>query len=231
MRFETAGSGALARLQTDARLQTADDLAPGEVMLRAGRLRFAVELRRLVVTLADRDEVAWPVPDAGYGGHALVVSPDERYLALFLYSGQSEQGWELFELEPALRRLGGLPYIGGDGDPPRFSPDGRWLAMFVARGPTVRGTDDDFGDVHDPDAADLVEVDWAAVYIQRVPEGVIERYAVGATLPRSFDLDDLAAWTTADRMRFASADSLVLTLPAGGELVVTLPIDHIPVSR
>jgi hypothetical protein len=53
-----------------------------------------LEYGRAVITL--------PYPNAGYGGHELVRSPDGRHLAVFLYSGQSEQGWELFQLEPVL---------------------------------------------------------------------------------------------------------------------------------
>ena len=79
---------------------------------------------------------------------------------LHLFSGQGEFGWELFEL-PRLRRIGGLPYVRGEGHPPVFSADERWVATIS----TLRdiGPDDD-----DPDA---VEIDWAEVRLQPVAAG------------------------------------------------------------
>src|SRR5262245_14852795 len=113
---------------------------------RAGKLTFEVD-EELLLTLGDARAVL-SYPHLGFGGHALVVSADESYLALFLFSGQSEQGWELFEL-PSLKHLGGLPYSEGEGDAPRFSSDSKWLAMLVTVTPRLRGSEEYFEDVHD----------------------------------------------------------------------------------
>ncbi len=83
-----------------------------------------------------------PVPAGGSGGEELVVSLDERWGVLFHYSGQAEQGWELFALDP-LRHVGGTGgYVRGTGDAPRFSPDGNWLVMGGSVIPMVRGTEE-----------------------------------------------------------------------------------------
>ncbi len=80
-------------------------------------------------TSSELGQIFLPCPSHGYGGHELVVSPHGLYLALFLYSGQSEVGYELFALQPTLQHLGGLPYVFGEGEAPVFSADDRWLAM------------------------------------------------------------------------------------------------------
>jgi hypothetical protein len=83
-------------------------------------LKVNVYIAKTIDLVAEGRRVSLPYPASGYGGHELVVSPSDRYLALFLYSGQSEVGWELFEL-PGLRHIGRLPYIFGEGEPPVFS--------------------------------------------------------------------------------------------------------------
>jgi hypothetical protein len=71
------------------------------------------------------------LPAHGLRHLELVVSPDERNAALGMWSGQSEQGYVLFDLDP-LRVLAQLDYVFGEGDAPMFSPDGRWLVIFTA---------------------------------------------------------------------------------------------------
>src|SRR5262245_20710448 len=57
----------------------------------------------IVIDAADGQAVAHatiPSPADGLGGYELVLSAEERYLALFLFSGQSEVGYEVFSLRP-----------------------------------------------------------------------------------------------------------------------------------
>ncbi|MGE5184410.1 MAG: hypothetical protein ACM31C_20210 [Acidobacteriota bacterium] len=193
----------------------------GERQLRAGKLLFEVD-RELRLSLGLL-RATLPYPRHGYGGHALVVSPDERYLALHLYSGQSEEGWELFEL-PSLRHLASLPYFHGEGTGCRFSPGARWLATFTSTAPRVRDTGEYFEDVQDPDADDELVVDWAELRVQRVPDGPIERHTIGARVARSMDPDELSEWNTYDALSFAGDDAVALQMPWGDTLTVALPI-------
>ncbi len=124
-------------------------------------MQIEVEVAETIEVVANGSRVSIPIPSAGYGGHELVGSSSERFLALFLYSGQSEVGWELFELRPQLRHVGGLPYVFGEGHSPVFSPDERWLAMVS----TIR----DIGP--DDDDSDALEIDWAEVRLQPLPHG------------------------------------------------------------
>lgn len=175
-------------------------------------------------------EVVLPYPRLGYGGHELIVSPEEDHLALYLFSGQSEQGWELFSLVPELRHAGSLPYVEGEGDPPQFSPDGQWLAMLVAVAPRVRDTGDYFESTSDASAGDTVVVDWARLYVQHLPDRDIMSHAVGANVPRSLDPDDVCDWTTYDSMRFVTATTLELRMPWHERLVCSLPATGVPIA-
>lgn len=173
---------------------------------------------------AGPQRVDLPFPSAGYGGGELVVSPDQRHAALFVFSGQSEVGYELFALTPQLRHLGGLPYVHGEGDAPVFSPDGTWLAMVIACFPIVRGTETYAEDALDPDAEGTVLVDWAAIYTQRLPDGPIERVDIGTTISRSTDPDDLGEWELHGVVSFAAHGTLMIELPWGEALEVELPV-------
>lgn len=189
------------------------------------------EVRDSLVVSFDSSEtrgtIVLPYPHAGYGGHELVVSPDESHVALYLYSGQSEQGWELFSLSPELRHVGGLPYVNGEGDAPQFSPDGQWLAMCVAVERRVHGTDDDFEEVCDPDADDSVMVEWARLYVQHVSSTELSSQAVCVRVPRALDPDEVNEWATYDSMRFVSPTSLELTTPWQERIACSLPLSGI----
>jgi hypothetical protein len=92
------------------------------------------------------------------------------------------------------------PYFQGEGTGCLFSPGTRWLATFTTSQPTVRGSGEDFEEIQDPDVDDEVCVDWAALRLQRVPQGPVEVHPVGAVVPRSMDVDELVAWNTYDAL-------------------------------
>lgn len=167
----------------------------------------------------DGDVIRLPYPTAGYGGSELVVSVDERLAAMFIYSGQNEQGWELFSLAP-LRHLGGLPYVIGTGGAPTFSPDSAWLAMFVAVDPTIRGTGEYAEEVLGAEDDSVVIVDWGRIYLQAMPDGAIQEVPVGTSVPRSTSFDHVLEWRSFDTVVWTDG-ALVLELP-GGPVVVPL---------
>lgn len=169
-----------------------------------------------------RQQVVLPVPSSGYGGSELVVSPDQRWAALFIYSGQSEQGYELFALEPTLVHVGGLPYVQGEGTVPVFSPDSRWLAMVMTTGPRVRGTGEYAEEVLGDGEGDVL-IDWATVHVQRMPDGPIISVVLGTPVSRATNYEDVAEWTLHDAITFTAKDRLAIELPWGDHVEVAAP--------
>lgn len=183
----------------------------------------------ILVTLAHgaghADQVVrLPSPAEGLEGLELVVSPDERYACLLVYSGQSHQGWELFELEPTLSHVSSLPYVPGEGLAPVFSPDSRYLAMIVTTGRSERGTGEDAENLLDPEGKGEVLIDWAMLYTQRVPSGVVEASPVGTWVKRSIEAGELLGWDLYESLRFTGKHRLVLPLPWGTTLELGLPL-------
>jgi hypothetical protein len=112
---------------------------------------------------------AIPYPWHGYGGHELLLSAKERYLAMFLYSGQSEVGYELFCFRPRLQHVCSFGYVFGEGFGPAFSSDERWIGLAWATNPTIDLDDEGLGG-KDSTTAESV-VDWAQLRIQELPDG------------------------------------------------------------
>lgn len=199
------------------------------VALRSGKLVRCGYDNEIVVTLGgagQADEVVrLPSPEAGLGGLELVVSPDERYAALLVYSGDVEMGWELFELAPTLRRVSGLPYVQGEGLAPVFSPDSHYLAMVLTTGARERGTGKAAEKLLRPEAKGEVLLDWAMLYVQRVPDGAVEASPVGTWVKRSMEADEVLGWDLYESLRFSGGKHrLVLPLPWGGVLELGIPL-------
>jgi len=148
-----------------------------------------------------------------------------EFAAFFHYDGQGAQGYEVFELQPTPAHLGGLPETLGESDAPVFSPDGRWLVMFSREHTAmVRGTDTSFEEVWDPEDDTPVLVDWAELFVQKLPGADIDRVRVGVEIPRSRDYEqEVSQWATYEAVRFDSADVVTLVMPWGEELRVPLP--------
>lgn len=210
------------------------------VQLRSGvRLHCSIE-RSCAWLQVERPEGSSKVVVAewrgGIGGVELVVSPDERFLAVFLYSGQSSQGYELFSLEPVVR-VGGLPETLGHGSAPGFSSDGGHLVSLIDVVPRLRATGAFFEDCQDDTSNERAVVDLAQLFVHRLSSPtVVQRFAVGVELPLSTDLDALLDWDRYDAVGFVGAD-LTLRLPSGAGLTSEVhrfplpPIGDITVSQ
>lgn len=172
----------------------------------------------------DDERVTLSYPEGGLGGGELVVAPDGRHAALWIYSGQSEVGYELFSLVPALRHLGGLPYVLGEGAAPVWSPDSRFLAMLVGTSPAVHGSGASVEDLLDPHAQGELDVDIAELVVQDVTAGTPPaRATIHARIPASLDPDVFAEWTFYDPVRFAGDARVGFSVPWGAEVEVDLP--------
>lgn len=201
-----------------------------QVALRSGHtLTCGIDRNRgtywVALDGADRQRIEQPIMRAGIGGVELVVSPDERYAALFVYSGQSEQGYDLFELAPKLRQLDGLAYVPGEGLAPFFAPDSRRVAMAITQTRMIRGTEEYAEELLDPDADpdEEILVDWAALYVQDLPAGTPRRTPIGTDVPASADIDDIEEWNLYEPSRFVGPDRIRIPLPWGTHLDVALP--------
>lgn len=170
-----------------------------------------------------RQQVVLPVPSSGYGGSELVVSPDQRWAALFIYSGQSEAGYELFALEPALAHVGQLPYVRGEGTVPVFSPDSQWLVMVTTNQRRVRGTGEYAEEVLGEGEGEVL-IDWATVHVQRVTDGPVVSTAIGTPVPRATSYDEVAEWTLDNATTFPSNDRIAIQLPWGERIEIALPL-------
>lgn len=193
----------------------------GEHRLSSGRtLAFAVGVAGGCLALGD-DVLRFLPPPGGVGGASLVVSPDERHAALWVYTGQAEQEHRLFALMPfALVRA--VAQYRGMSDAPVFSPDGRWLVTFVATEPRVRATGDHYEDAFAEDATDEVVVDFATLLVQAVPGGEVRERAVGVTVLRSCDPDIVTGWHTHGGLAMLDTSTALLRLPSGEQLAVDL---------
>ena len=54
-------------------------------------------------------EAIIPYPGHGLAGGHFIVSPSERFAVLSMFSGQSEEGYELFRIDDSVSRVSGLP--------------------------------------------------------------------------------------------------------------------------
>lgn len=126
-----------------------------------------------------------PYPRAGYGGHELVLSSEHRYLAMFLYSGQSEVGYEVFTFRPELRHVLSFPYEYGEGLGPAISPDEKLIGLAWATNPELDLTElEGLEDAAETDE-ELI-VDWARLRVQELPNGKASTCNIEVAVPIGF---------------------------------------------
>ena len=184
-----------------------------------------------VVVEAPKGEVlartAIPYPTAGCGGYEILLSAKERYLAMFLYSGQSEVGYELFYFRPYLQHIFSFGYVFGEGTGPVFSSDERWLALAWATNPELCLLDE--GVEHLPTGERLV--DWVTLRIRELPDGSVTscsfRVRVGPGFPvegdESFYPESLEIAGKEARFQTGWGEPVLAPLPLPRLLVIPGP--------
>jgi hypothetical protein len=172
---------------------------------------------------------AIPYPRHGYGGHELLLSPDERYLALWLYSGQSEIGYELFAF-PRLEHLHSFGYVLGEGNGPAFSPDDRFLALAWSTNPGLVLVDLPDMPAHPGVSPHPITIEWAQLRLHDLVDDTATTCTISVDLPAGFPVEtDDSYWPehlalTADEIRFHAWNDLVrIPLPLPPTITICGP--------
>lgn len=204
-----------------------------EEMETASGARLRVETRGALEVISERagesERVRLPYPQSGYGGHEIVLSAAERFLAVFLWSGQSEVGYELFAYRPTLAHIGSFPYTYGIGLGPVFSSDERLLAMAWT---TNSG-------LHVEDEVELLggcttkpcTLPWASVRVQPLPDGPPRTCHIEVKIPAGFpsetddryDALDLVVTQHEVRLRAGWGTAIHIPLPLPPRVVIDGP--------
>ena len=160
---------------------------------------------------------------SGVGGLELSITASGRHGSLWIYSGQSEEGFLLFSL-PGLATLASLPYVAGESATPcLFSPDEQYLALVLEPFAYWWAGDGDHADADTP--AKGGPVHWATLYLQEVGEqGRCTEHKIFVDLPRGWvPNEDLQAASWPRNVRFKDAQHLVFNPPWGGECRIPVP--------
>jgi hypothetical protein len=165
-------------------------------------------------SLSTRSSVRLAYPNAGYGGSAASISPRALYAAAMLYSGQSEVGYELFALDPAIQRLAGMPYVPGECDltAPAFSPDERFAALAVEHSSWWFDEDAPSDDPDaESDAARGGITIWSTLFVHELGHPSPMEFALVVDLPRGWCPSGDGTWPR--RLRFSGPTTLILGVP------------------
>ncbi|MFO0596342.1 MAG: hypothetical protein U0228_13585 [Myxococcaceae bacterium] len=190
---------------------------------RGARVRLEIDAGRTMSVVVDgggepRKRVSIPYPSAGYGGHELLLSSNERYLVLWLYSGQSQIGFELFTFAPVLKHVASLPYVLGEGLGPAFSADERYLAVASATNSSLN--------LEEVCEADVTQepcvIAWADVHARALPDGVEERCRVDVRIPAGFPCEGDVSYYPTDLS--VAADEVAFRTGWGVQVRIPLPL-------
>lgn len=133
-----------------------------------------------------RSHLTLPFPSGGYGGAALSVSPRRGFAAALLHSGQGNVWYELFELTPKLRHIGGVDemHVCCDHEPMAFSLDERVVAIAVCEELWWVDPDDEDPDWDTPSGGGMVEM--GTLLVHRLGALSPSRHPLRVDLPRGW---------------------------------------------
>ena len=173
--------------------------------------------------LSSRQSVTLPYPRSGYGGSALSISASDRYGAAMIYSGQSEVGYELFVLKPAIQHLGGLASVPGECDdtPPAFSPDERLVALAVEHNYWWVDPSDPEPDWDTPAKGGLAR--WSTLYVHDLSQRSRSEFPISVDLRTGWFPQGDGTWPR--RLRFVGPRTLAVGVPwAAVEFTFDIPV-------
>lgn len=158
-------------------------------------------------------EAALPYPGGGLSGGYLLVSPTERYVLVAMFSGQSEDGFELFERGTVLKRVFGQEYVAGEASSYAFSDDESVLIMAVPAActdwwsPWKEGAVEAAGDGR-------VRFRFGEIRVFRVPSGERSVHRLWVTVPPGWEPDD-DTYDPFLKPELGPEPSLALSMPWG----------------
>jgi hypothetical protein len=85
-----------------------------EVELSETRGTMSATTVRLTTKGRTVAEARLPYPDRGLAGGRIILSPSEHFAVVSMFSGQSEEGYELFRVDTGLERVASMGYQPGE---------------------------------------------------------------------------------------------------------------------
>jgi hypothetical protein len=165
-------------------------------------------------------------PELGYGGHEVVVSEDRRFAALYMYSGQNDEGWELFRLSPSLEHIGSVPYFFGLSEGVLFSPDGRFVVCASAGEMNYTAPDGTVLAEAETDPDVRVSSAWvlecAQLHVQELETRAVRCIPICVRLPAGYEEEPLD-WEPPTELRFKPDGSLSFLAGWGKRVKIRMP--------
>ena len=162
-----------------------------------------------------------PMPNAGFGGGDLRLSPTERYVVLSIHSGQSEEGYALIDID-AFSLVGRQAYRVGGAASYGFSLDAEVLVMALPR--TLAEW---WSPWKDEDAADQqpasVSFHFGELAVHHIATGEVSYHPIDVEVPRDW-APDRVPWDPDLDPSFVTNDRFRIRMPWGRvELRLPLP--------
>jgi hypothetical protein len=168
-------------------------------------------------------EATIPYPSHGVAGGRFIVSPSERLAVLSLFSGQSEEGYDLFQLGETVSRIDGIPYQFGEGASFCFSADESILAMALPSLCSEWWIPWEEGE-SEPDGAGRLAFPFGQIHIHEIATGRMSVHQMRVSVPEDWQ-PSRAEYDPDLHPRF-TPNGFALAMPWG---VVQLPFPLPPV--
>jgi hypothetical protein len=151
----------------------------------------------------------------------IFLSPSERFVVLSVFSGQSEERYDLFRVDEGLERVGGVPYQFGEVANYCFSEDEAFLVMALPATCSEWWVLSEDGEP-EPGDGEHVSFGFATVLFHNIKDANISVHQVRVAVP--------ADWSSAElnyepdlHPRLATGSRLLLAMP-WGDTEVALPM-------
>jgi len=175
-----------------------------------------------------RSSLTFPARSAGLGGGRLVIAPSEKLIVVSIYSGQSEEGFEVVTCAPELELLRTGEYVFGEGASFAFSPSESRLAMAYPFACTEWWLGFDEGESEElPDGT--MRFRFGELRLFDVTRASEARHVLHVLLPSKWQPPD-TEWDSDLRLRFSGDQELTLEAPWGREalrLPAPLEVDFV----